>query len=109
MRIREMTWMGLQVWPPQWSNSSQAINHQAVLMDVKVIVGTDLFRIDVAHNGIPHLGIMYVGKKVRESLFLKMKENIGKKLAEIADLEIEIDREGPDPLPKRPNRLGSSG
>jgi hypothetical protein len=52
---------------------------------------------------------MYVGKKVRESLFLKMKENIGKQLAEIADLEIEIDREGPDPLPKRPNRLGSSG
>ena len=109
MRIREMTWMGLQVWPPKWSNSSQAINHQAVLMDVKVIVGTDLFRIDVAHNGIPHLGIMCVGREVHKPLYLKMKENIGKQLAEIADLEIEIDREGPDPLPKRANGLGPSG
>ena len=93
MRIREMVWMGLKVWPPQWSNSGQAINPQAVLMDVKVVVGTDLLRIDVAHNGIPHLGLMYVGKEVRKPLYLKMKENIGKQLAEIADLEIEVGQE----------------
>jgi len=93
MQIREMVWMGLKAWPPQWSNSSQAINPQAVLMDVKVIVGTDLLRIDVAHNGIPHLGIMFVEKEVRPSLYIKLKENIGRQLAEIADLEIEIGQE----------------
>jgi hypothetical protein len=92
MRIREMTWMGAPAWPPQWSDSSHPINESAVLKGVKLIIGTDLCRIDVDHNGIPHLGIMFSAKELREPLYCKLKENLGRQLAEIADLEIELDQ-----------------
>ncbi len=95
MRIREMTHMGRQVWPPQWSSSSQPINEEAVLKGVKVIIGTDLLRIDIDHNGMPHLGIMAAEQEIRDSLYHKLKENVGRQLTEIADLEIDIDREKP--------------
>ncbi len=95
MRIREMTHMGRQVWPPQWSSSSQPINEEAVLKGVKVIIGTDLLRVDIDHNGMPHLGIMAAEQEVRASLYLKLKENLGRQLIDIAELEIEIDREKP--------------
>jgi predicted NUDIX family phosphoesterase len=91
MRIREIIWMGLKVWPPQWSDPSQEINNETVLQDVKFIVGTDLFRIDVDHDGKAHPGIIFVEKDVRATLYHKLKENIGRKWVEIEDLEIEID------------------
>ena len=96
MRIREMSWMGLKVWPPQWSDSSQEINNEAVLQDVEFIVGTDLFRIDVGHDGKAHPGIIFVEKDVRAIFYSTLKENIGRKLVEIGDLEIEIDQEVAD-------------
>ncbi len=96
MRIRELKWMGVQAWPPDWSDSSHSINETAVLKNVKLIVGTDLCRIDVDHNGIPHLGVMLVDEEHRHSLYRKLKENLGRRLAEIADLEIEPDQEGRD-------------
>ena len=92
MRIREMQWMGGPIWPPQWADSSHPINETAVLKGVKLIIGTDLCRIDVDHNGIPHLGIMFSDKDLREPLYYKLKENLGRRLAEIADLEIELDQ-----------------
>ncbi len=91
IRIREMTYMGLRVWPPQGLGSSRVINQKAIFKDVKTIVGTDLLRIDVEHNGIPHLGLMPVEKELRHCVYLKLKENVGRELADIADLE--IDRE----------------
>ena len=109
MRIRDMVCMGFQVWPPQWSNSNQSINQKAVLTDVKFILGTDLFRIDVDHNGIPHLGIMNVEKEVRKPLYSKLKENIGRKLVEIADLEIEVTHEAADSYDRRALWRGPRG
>ena len=91
MRIKEMTCMGVQVWPPQWSNSSPEINEKGILKDVRAVLGTDLIRIDVEHNWIPYLGIILVEKEVRKSLYHKLKQNVGKQLAEIADLKIETD------------------
>ena len=91
MRLREMTSKGLRIWPPQWSSSSHPIDEKAVLRNVKIIVGTSLMRIDIDHNGITHLGIMSVEKGVSESLYQRLKENVGKPLSVIADLEIAID------------------
>ncbi len=89
MRIREITRMGTPVWPPQWSNSSHSVIQNAVLDDVKLIIGTELVRIDVVHQGIPHLGLMFVDRELRPLLYGKLKENLGRCLTEIADLEIE--------------------
>ncbi len=95
MRINTMMCMGLRVWPPKWMISSQAVSEKAVLKDVKIIVATDLLRIDVEHNMIPSLGIILVEKEVRESLYQRLKENIGRSLVEIGDLEIDsqLDQE----------------
>jgi hypothetical protein len=93
MLIRELKWQGIGAWPPQWADSSHSINENAVLNDARPIVGTDLLRIDVDHNGIPHLGVMFAGREVRESLYRKLKENLGRRLAEVADLEIDLDQE----------------
>jgi hypothetical protein len=101
MRIREMKWMGVPAWPPQWSDSSHPIDETAVLKGVKLIIATDLCRIDVDYNGIPHLGVMFSDKELRESLYHKLKENLGRQLTEIADLEIELDQ-GKSQSPARP-------
>ncbi len=90
MQIREMRFMGLRIWPPQWAGSIPALNEKAVFKDVKVIIGTDLLRIDIEHNGIPYLGIIPVEKEVRASLYHKLKGNVGRTLAEIGDLEIDL-------------------
>jgi hypothetical protein len=96
MRLKEMRFMGLEVWPPQWSSSSHKIDDKAVLMDAKLLVGTDLLRVDVDQNGIPHLGVMLVEKEARASLYRQLKENIGRHLGELAELEIELEPEATD-------------
>lgn len=91
MRIREITWRGAQAWPPIWSNSTHSFIENAVLNDVRLIVGTEFVRIDADHHGIPHLGLMFVDREMKESLYRKLKENLGRPLAEIADLELELE------------------
>lgn len=88
MRINTMMCMGLRVWPPKLVISSQSLSDKAVLMDVKTIVATNLLRVDVEHNMIPDLGIVSVEMGDRESLYHKLKENIGRSLADIGELEI---------------------
>ncbi len=89
MRINTLMCMGLRVWPPQWTMSSQSVSDQAVLKDVKLIIMTNLLRIDVEQNGVPNLGIISVEKEIIEPLYHKLKENVGRPLAEIGDLEID--------------------
>ncbi len=100
MRINTMMCMGLRVWPPKLLISSQSHSDKAVLMDVKTIVATDLLRVDVEHNMIPDLGIILVEEGDRKSLYLKLKENIGRSLADIGELEIDSkdDQEEEGPL-----------
>jgi hypothetical protein len=100
MLIKELKWQGIGAWPPQWADSSHIINENAILSNVRPIVGTDLLRIDVEHNGIPHLGVMFADREVRETLCRRLKENLGRRLAEVADLEIDLDQEVSD-LPAR--------
>ncbi len=95
MRLTEMTFMGLPIWPPQWSSSSHRINDRAVLQDVRVIVGTELLRIDIDQNGIPHMGVMFVAKTERPALLQQLKEHLGRSLSEIAAIEINTDLVAP--------------
>jgi hypothetical protein len=44
---------------------------------------------------------MFSDKELRESLYHKLKENLGRQLTEIADLEIELDQ-GKSQSPARP-------
>ena len=99
MRINTMTCMGLQVWPPKLVISSQSMSDIAVLMDVRLITATDLLRVDVEHNMIPDFGLILVEKGCREAIYQKLKENIGRSLADIGELELDFEpdqeEEGP--------------
>ena len=99
MRINTMMCLGLRVWPPKLAISNQSLSDKAVLMDVKAIVATNLLRVDVEHNMIPDLGIILVEEGDRKSFFHKLKENIGRSLADIGELEIDTkddqEEEGP--------------
>ena len=100
MRINTMMCLGLRVWPPKLVICSESLSGKAVLRDVKIIVATDLLRVDVEHNMIPDLGIIAVAKGDRDSLYHKLKENIGRSLADIGELEIDskADQEEEGPL-----------
>ena len=91
MRINTMMCMGLRVWPPKLVISNRRIGDKAVLMDVKFIVATNLLRVDVEHNMIPDLGIILVDEGDLESLYHELKENIGRSLADIGELEIDSE------------------
>lgn len=36
MRLREMKWMQLPVWPPQWSVTDEGVGEAGVLKNVKI-------------------------------------------------------------------------
>ena len=98
MRINTIESMGLRVWPPK-GVFSQLISDKAVLRGVKIIVATNLLRVDVEHNMIPDFGLILVEKGCRESIYQKLKENIGRSLADIGELELDFEpdqeEEGP--------------
>ena len=87
MRIREMRLEGLYIWPPQWA--WRQLPDKGVLNNVKVITRTGLLRIDVYYKGEPLMGIILAENKDLESLHTKLKENIGKCLSEVGDLEMD--------------------
>jgi hypothetical protein len=93
MRIRDLKWRGLSAWPPEWSGSHQGLDKKGVLK--KVCLSQDpeptFFYIEVTYDGATLTGkIELENPKLLNPLYLVLKKNIGKPLAEIGDLEIEI-------------------
>ncbi len=93
MRIRDLKWRGLSAWPPEWSESQQGIGKKGVLK--KVCLSQDpeptFFYIEVAYGDATLYGkIELENRKLLNSFYLVLKKNIGKHLAEIGDLELEI-------------------
>jgi len=93
MRIRDLKGRGLSAWPPEWSESYQGLGRKGVLK--KVCLSQDpessVFYIEVAYVGTTLKGkIELENPKLLNSLYLMLKENIGKPLAEIGELEIEM-------------------
>jgi len=63
---------------------------EGVLRNVEVIPDTDFLIIDVQCMRKIHIGVILTGDEILHALFRKLKENIGRPLAEIADLEINF-------------------
>jgi hypothetical protein len=93
MRLRELTWMQLPVWPPQWSVTDEGAGEVGVLMKVK-IYKDDLLEyiyIEADDGGYRFRGIMTLGNpRHLKSLYRTISKHIGKPLAEIGDLEIKL-------------------
>ncbi len=78
------------MWPPVWACRSLGPPREGVLRNVEVIPGTECLIIDVQCMRKTHIGVILAGDEILQALFRKLKENIGRPLAEIADLEINF-------------------
>jgi hypothetical protein len=88
MRIKELTWNGLLIWPPQWVEEGSGMVEQGVLKEVEILPLTDLIKIDAAYAGSIISGLIFSSEDYLEFLYLKLRENIGKPLVEVGDLEV---------------------
>jgi hypothetical protein len=104
MRIRDLQWEGLPAWPPQWWFSDEKAGEEGVLKNVQLrydqmpvclsVVATHL---DESRHGI----IILEDFVHLEILCQKLKENLGRPLSEIGDLEIDLSPLIPKMGPKQ--------
>ncbi len=93
MRIRNLKWREIPVWPPEWSFSDHDAGEKGVLEYVQLRNDLAPRLISVVAN---HLGEIRKGIIIQEDpthleiVYHKLQENIGRTLTEIGDLEIEI-------------------
>jgi hypothetical protein len=93
MRLRELTWMQLPVWPPQWSVTDEGAGEVGVLMKVKIRKDNllEYIYIEADDGGHKLRGIMTLGNpRHLKSLYRTICQHIGKPITEIGDLEIRF-------------------
>ncbi len=81
------------MWPPQWSVSDDQAGEEGVLEDVQLRheLSTRVISIEANHLGDYRKGIMILEDPAHLKLvFEKLRENLGKPLTEIGDLEIDF-------------------
>ena len=88
MRIKELTWKGLLIWPPQWTEEISDMVEQGVLKGVDILPVTDLIKIDAAYAGNTISGLIFSNEEYQGSLYRKLKDNIGKPLEEVGNMEV---------------------
>jgi hypothetical protein len=64
------------------------MGEQWVLKWGKILPLTDLIKIDAAYAGSIISGLIFSNEDYLESLYYKLRENIGKPLVEVGDLEV---------------------
>ena len=91
MRVRELKWKELPVWPPYWTMTEQGVGRGAVLLNVRLRNDTVLKYLCIEADDAGHKlhGITMLGNSRHlESLYYTLSQHIGKPVAEIGDLEI---------------------
>jgi hypothetical protein len=100
MQIRSLKWKEVSMWPPEWRISDHGAGEEGVLAEVQFHNDRtpECLYVVANHRGDIRKGIMVLEPRAHlEVLYHKLKENIGRPLTEIGDLEIELL----PPLPKR--------
>jgi hypothetical protein len=91
MRVKELKWKELPVWPPYWTVRDGKLGEGAVLLNVRLRNDTVLKFICIEAGDAGHKlrGITMLGNpRHLESLYHTLNQHIGKPLTEIGDLEI---------------------
>jgi len=88
MLIKELTWNGLLIWPPNWAEESLEVIDHGLLKGAEILPQTDLIKIDAAYEGTIISGLIFSNEEYRGSLYCKLKENIGKPLEEVGNMEV---------------------
>ena len=93
MQIRNLTWKGLSVWPPEWVFSDQGVGENGVLENVQLwmdlmpgSIGVTVNHLEDSRFGV----ILLENPDHLEILYHKLKGNLGRSLTEIGDMEIDF-------------------
>ena len=93
MRLRELKWMQLPVWPPQWGATDEGAGEVGVLKKVNIRTDRPLDYIYIEADDGGHIlrGVSTLANS-RHLRFLDrtISQHIGKPLSEIGDLEIRL-------------------
>jgi hypothetical protein len=93
MRIRDLQWDGLSMWPPEWGFSDEGAGEDGFLKNVRFHNDQTPQCISViaSHLGNERNGIIILENPAHlEILCQKLKENIGRPLSQVGDLEIDF-------------------
>lgn len=93
MRIRDLQWKGISMWPPEWGFSDEGAGEEGCLKNVQLRYDQTPQCISVVatHLGNDRNGIIILENPLHlETLCQKLNENIGKPLSQIGDLDIDL-------------------
>lgn len=109
MRIRDLQWKGIPAWPPEWWISDEEAGEAGFLKNAQIrydqtppCIAVVASHLDNSRNGVILLEDLFH----LEILCQKLKENLGRPLAEIGDIDIDFALALPKQGPKqaRPRR-----
>ena len=92
-RLRELKWMQLPIWPPQWGVTDEGAGEAGVLMKVNLRKDglQEYIYIEADDAGHNMRGITTIrNSRHLKSLYRTINQHIGKPLTEIGDLEISL-------------------
>jgi hypothetical protein len=93
MQIRSLKWKEIPMWPPEWWFTDRELGEAGVLEDVRLRddLKPKLISILASYHGHSRKGVIVLDDPLHlEVLYHKLKENIGRPLTEIGDLEIDL-------------------
>jgi hypothetical protein len=90
MIIKKLEWNGLLIWPPQWTEEIPHVVERGVLKSVELLPLTDLIKIDATYADTILSGLIFSREEYLGSLYRTLKNNIGKPLDEVGNLEVNF-------------------
>jgi hypothetical protein len=104
MRIRDLQWKGIPAWPPEWWISDETAGEAGFLKNVQLrydqtppCIAVVASHLDVYRNGV----ILLEDLINLEILCQKLKENLGRPLSDIGDMDIDFSPALPKQGPKQ--------
>jgi hypothetical protein len=107
MLIRSLKWRGVPMWPPEWWISDYGAGDEGVLEEVQLRqdLTPECLYVVAMHFGDVRKGIIVLEEPAHlKILYHKLKENLGRPLAEIGDLDLELLPSLRGPKQARPRR-----
>ena len=93
MQIRDLTWKEMPMWPPEWGILDHGVAEEGVLANVQFrndLTPACIFVVANYFDNIRKGLIILENIGPLGILYHKLKENIGKPLTEIGELEIDF-------------------
>jgi len=93
MRIRDLQWEGIAIWPPHWGISDEEAGEEGILKKVQLHYDQtpSCISVVVFHHGDSRSGVIILKNLADlENLCKILRRNLNRPLAEIGDLLVEF-------------------